>query len=279
MPASDLREDPRVRARTRGPNQPVMPCPAPGRRARSRGAAPRRPSRRATSPSPSIAVSGMPRATRTQPSGTRGVDRRGEDRLAAALADASRARPRRGPAAANVAALKRAAGEDLRVGGLLQRRASGARPGRPRRSANSAMRSSSPPGFAPRRAGGVEARCPGPPAPTPAGRARCLARTASSVSASKPGRPSSAPSMRSTFHAGRDSPSGFTTALNDCTRPSMFTKVPPVSVNGRDRQHHVRVVHDAVAIGRERHDELRAGDGRGWRPARSRAPASRPASR
>ncbi len=58
------------------------------------------------------------------------------------------------------------------------------------------------------------------------------ARTASIVSASKPGRPSIEPSMRKTFQPGRVSPRGFATAWNDCTRPSMFTNVPAVSAEG-----------------------------------------------
>ncbi len=58
------------------------------------------------------------------------------------------------------------------------------------------------------------------------------ARTSSIESKSKPGTPSSEPSTRSTFHAGRVSASGFTTPLKRCTRPSQLTKVPAVSVNG-----------------------------------------------
>ena len=55
---------------------------------------------------------------------------------------------------------------------------------------------------------------------------------ASTVSNSKPGRPSRLPSTRSTFQAGRASPSGLTTPWKLCTRPSALTKVPAVSVNG-----------------------------------------------
>ncbi len=56
--------------------------------------------------------------------------------------------------------------------------------------------------------------------------------TASIVSTWKSGISRMAPSMRSTFQPGRESPRGFTAALNDCTRPSMLTKVPAVSVKG-----------------------------------------------
>ena len=58
------------------------------------------------------------------------------------------------------------------------------------------------------------------------------ARTSSDVSNPKPPRPSRLPSTRSTFHAGRVSPSGLTTPWKLCTRPSALTKVPEVSVNG-----------------------------------------------
>ena len=55
-------------------------------------------------------------------------------------------------------------------------------------------------------------------------------RTSSIDSKSKPGSPSSDPSTRSTFHAGRVSPSGLTTPLKACARPSQLTNVPAVSV-------------------------------------------------
>ncbi len=40
------------------------------------------------------------------------------------------------------------------------------------------------------------------------------------------------PSTRSTFQAGRVSPSGLTTPWKDCKRPSALTKLPEVSVKG-----------------------------------------------
>ena len=40
------------------------------------------------------------------------------------------------------------------------------------------------------------------------------------------------PSTRSTFQPGRACPRGFTTPRKLCTRPSQFTNVPDVSVNG-----------------------------------------------
>src|SRR5690606_2823417 len=67
------------------------------------------------------------------------------------------------------------------------------------------------------------------PAATPGSAA---ASTACDESASKPARPSRLPSTRSTFQPGRVSPSGGTTALKLCRRPSALTKVPEVSVKG-----------------------------------------------
>src|SRR5262249_60073831 len=63
-------------------------------------------------------------------------------------------------------------------------------------------------------------------------RGRNLVRTSSIDSSSKPGNPSSDPTTRSTFHAGRASPNGLTTPLQRCTRPSQLTNVPAVSVYG-----------------------------------------------
>src|SRR6185312_14919714 len=57
------------------------------------------------------------------------------------------------------------------------------------------------------------------------------ARTCSEVSRSNPGSPSIEPRTRSTFQPGRVSPSGGTTPLKLCARPSQFTNVPDVSVN------------------------------------------------
>ena len=61
---------------------------------------------------------------------------------------------------------------------------------------------------------------------------RHASRTCSTVSKSKPGLPSRLPSTRSTFQPGRVSPSGFTLAWKLCTRPSVLTNVPEVSVKG-----------------------------------------------
>ena len=61
---------------------------------------------------------------------------------------------------------------------------------------------------------------------------RHSSRTCSQLSYSKPGTPSSVPSTRSTFHAGRASPSGRTAAWKVCSRPSVLTKLPGVSLNG-----------------------------------------------
>ncbi len=48
----------------------------------------------------------------------------------------------------------------------------------------------------------------------------------------KAGKPRRLPSTRSTFQAGRVSPSGRTTAWKLCRRPSAFTNEPDVSLNG-----------------------------------------------
>ncbi|MNT46188.1 hypothetical protein D3C72_1828170 [compost metagenome] len=66
----------------------------------------------------------------------------------------------------------------------------------------------------------------------PAGAFVARASTSCEVSKSKPGTPSTLASTRSTFHAGRVSPKGRTTAWKLCKRPSALTKLPEVSVNG-----------------------------------------------
>ena len=61
---------------------------------------------------------------------------------------------------------------------------------------------------------------------------KMLFKTSCAESNSKPAKPSILPSTRQTFQAGRVSPKGRTTAWKLWMRPSAFTNVPGVSVNG-----------------------------------------------
>ena len=72
---------------------------------------------------------------------------------------------------------------------------------------------------------------------------------------SKPARPSRLPSTRSTFQAGRVSPSGLTTPWKLCTRPSALTKLPGGLGERRDRQQHVGDVGGGVLERRQRHHQ------------------------
>ena len=92
--------------------------------------------------------------------------------------------------------------------------------------------------------------------------------------ASKPGRPSRLPSTRSTFQAGRVSPSGLTTPWKLCTRPSALTKVPEVSVNGAIGSSTSANVEVGLERG-QRDDHLGLRQRR--RPRRRRRPSRAPA--
>ena len=88
------------------------------------------------------------------------------------------------------------------------------------------------------------------------------ARTSSDGLERRSRRPSRLPSTRSTFHAGRASPSGLTTPWKLCTRPSALTKVPEVSVNGAIGSSTSATSTPASLERRQRDDHLGAGRAR-----------------
>ena len=100
------------------------------------------------------------------------------------------------------------------------------------------------------------------------------------VSCSKPGRPSRLPSTRSTFQAGRVSPSGLTTPGKLCSRPSALTKLPAVSVNGAIGSSTSAFSTSGVLERRQRDDQAAALQrrARGRRRRRRRARARRSAA-
>ena len=91
------------------------------------------------------------------------------------------------------------------------------------------------------------------------GEVLCAERFAAHVSAlscSKPGRPSRLPSTRSTFHAGRASPSGCTQPVKLCDRAFGVDERARGFAERTDRQHDVRVIERAMLERAHRDDEL-----------------------
>ena len=187
---------------------------------------------------------------RTTPAGTPASTARGQHRLAAALphldlralGDAEllqrqrvHPRPRR-----------------LRVGGLLQRRrAAHQRVGEMDRHVGDALEAGRV--ASPASRSRPACRCASRAAMSAA--AGSSARTSSIDSKSKPGRPSSEPSTRSTFHAGRVSPSGFDDAV-EALHAALAVDERAGGLGERaDRQQHVGV-RRAVPERRQHDDEL-----------------------
>ena len=103
---------------------------------------------------------------------------------------------------------------------------------------------------------------------------------ASALSWSKPGRPSRLPSTRSTFQAGRVSPSGLDHAV-EALHPALGIDEGAGGFGERrDRQQHVGVVDRGIEERRQRHDQARAFErgARGRGVGTRRAPARRSAA-
>jgi hypothetical protein len=76
---------------------------------------------------------------------------------------------------------------------------------------------------------------------------------------SKPGRPRRLPRTRSTFQAGRESPSGRTTPVKLCSRPSVLTIRSRGLGEWRDRKQDIGVVASRAVSERRQHDHQRRG--------------------
>ena len=197
---------------------------------RARGHGPARRDR-APNIAPSDAVSGCAAATRTTLVGQRGVDARRQHRRAAALRDAhhgavddaelgrERARHADHRRRASAVSCSDAARRTIASASRSARRRC-ARARRPRGAGAAAAR---------RRRCRPAASCAGDRRASPSASARTSSER---LERRSPPGPSRLPSTRSTFQAGRASPSGLTTPWKLCTRPSALTKVPEVSVNG-----------------------------------------------